>query len=613
MTKSPRFRFRFNTLRPHLNKDKLKSIWKDHIRAANRNQVLYDLTDYYDIHHDIDEHIEDAVRLISSGLYKPSSPVRVSLEKSKGLCRHIVIPGPVDSLILQAIVNAIMTNLLRGAPGKKAYYQPQSHQFNRTRAFRLKEAEYGSLSSWLSFQKEIFKFARTYKYVAVTDIANFFDTVDFSQLKSVISATDGVEEVIIDMILYILESYSWRPDYMPQAMCGLPQMNFDAPRLLAHSMLFELDNYLVNQSNVDYVRFMDDIDVGVDDRGTAKKILRNIDNVLHTRGLRLNTGKTKIMSGEEAISYYFINDNWKLDTVEGLIETKRKRLGNAFTIAHISREITFISSKFNRDYNKSGYFEKGNGEKVLKRYLTYAQKFSISLPDNALREFVYEHPSLRDMACYYISFYGYTDSKFAILDDYVRSNHCVDGASNYLIAKTLVDMNCPRRKSVLQAIRQIGEIIAARGPTGLASATWLLSKYGTQKQLMWLIEEFFDIWSTSDWLGRQVGALYPRFRANKPIFLRFRELIRRSRNPGALSVFSFHSRIMRNSVMMPNLRQYLMAPSPSLPRGISHQKILILMSVLRGNAPPQTKATLAATYRGFDLDPIQRSLLRRLV
>ena len=51
---------------------------------------------------------------------------------------------------------------------------------------------------------------------------------------------------------------------MPRAGIGLPQIDLDAPRLLAHCFLYELDKMLVRQHNIDYVEFTDDIDIGVD-------------------------------------------------------------------------------------------------------------------------------------------------------------------------------------------------------------------------------------------------------------------------------------------------------------------------------------------------------------
>ena len=68
----------------------------------------------------------------------------------------------------------------------------------------------------------------------------------------------------------------WQPDYMPRVPIGLPQMNLDAPRLLAHCFLFEIDTFLESIPNADFARFMDDIDIGVDTVSEAREVIKNL-------------------------------------------------------------------------------------------------------------------------------------------------------------------------------------------------------------------------------------------------------------------------------------------------------------------------------------------------
>jgi hypothetical protein len=46
---------------------------------------------------------------------------------------------------------------------------------------------------------------------------------------------------VMDLLFYMLEAFVWRPEYIPLSGVGLPQINFDAPRLLAHCYLFPAD------------------------------------------------------------------------------------------------------------------------------------------------------------------------------------------------------------------------------------------------------------------------------------------------------------------------------------------------------------------------------------
>ena len=42
---------------------------------------------------------------------------------------------------------------------------------------------------------------------------------------------------MIDMLIYVLGDLLWQPDYTPRIEIGPPQINLDAPRLLAHCFL----------------------------------------------------------------------------------------------------------------------------------------------------------------------------------------------------------------------------------------------------------------------------------------------------------------------------------------------------------------------------------------
>jgi hypothetical protein len=123
MTTSPRFPERCTRLKDILTPKRLRTIWKDHIRQSLRQQTISDLCDYYDVHLDLDRHIENVTDRIFRGVYQPNLPVRVLLEKSKGLCRQLLVPDPIDALVLQTMINSILKEVLANQPNKNAYYQ----------------------------------------------------------------------------------------------------------------------------------------------------------------------------------------------------------------------------------------------------------------------------------------------------------------------------------------------------------------------------------------------------------------------------------------------------------------------------------------------------------
>jgi hypothetical protein len=73
---------------------------------------------------------------------------------------------------------------------------------------------------------------------------------------------------------------------------------------------------LVSKPHLEYARFIDDMAIGTNTIVEAKEIIRDLDLALQTRQLRLNSGKTKILTSKEAQSYYRISNNIALDKVE---------------------------------------------------------------------------------------------------------------------------------------------------------------------------------------------------------------------------------------------------------------------------------------------------------
>ncbi len=89
-------------------------------------------------------------------------------------------------------------------------------------------------------------------------------------------------------------------------------MDLDAPRLLAHTHLFEVDELFEKDPDVDFARYMDDMDFGVDTVAKAKSVLRDLDLTLHTRNIRLNSGKTKSWRAQRRSRTFRVRENLAL-------------------------------------------------------------------------------------------------------------------------------------------------------------------------------------------------------------------------------------------------------------------------------------------------------------
>ena len=363
--KSPKFKFSYKQIEKPINPITLRSAWKGKIRSQIRRQIFLDTVDYKDIDYNINEIIYIISKSISSASYKPKPPVYYLIEKSRGLCRQMVSCHPHDMIVLQAISNCLYTEIKNGAPTKNSFFEIDEPHF-KSKTLLISETGYGVFASWKRFQNKIFKFEKTHKYIVVTDIANFYDFINLNHLRNIISSICSVNENLLDFLIFVLNELSWSPDYMPRIQIGLPQMELEAPRVLANAMLYELDKVASENKKNDYVRFMDDIDVGVDSISDAKQVIRDLDLCLQSRQMRLNSSKTKILKTTKngAVYHFCIMENYKLDKIAMSIENdqcKNNLAKNAKKLLKIYNK--FKNSNDSNKFSTTSQFFDGNGKK----------------------------------------------------------------------------------------------------------------------------------------------------------------------------------------------------------------------------------------------------------
>jgi hypothetical protein len=541
-----------------------------------RQQYLADGIENFDFHIDCSNECAKLSDLILSGDYVPSRPQRILVEKSKGLCRQLAIPSVTDALVLQCLSDALFSQIKTNAPTTRSFFEPKNHNFSQDKS------EYGTFAAWLRFQRELFTFSRERPYVVVSDIANYYDSISYVHLRNVIAGTVGVEESILDMLIFVLSGLLWQPDYSPRVEIGLPQMNLDAPRLLAHCFLYELDKFLASNGDIDFVRYMDDIDVGVNNVIVARKILQQMDLVLQTRQVRLNSGKTQILTRQQAAHHFRIHENAELDTLTDRVE-ERIKSGRSVDAQRrrIEREI--------KNGLRRHAFDSGNGDKILKRLITLAVRTNARITERNLFHIILHRPSVRESALNYIMRGGLTPSRARLLAECVHSGHLVDEASLVEIANNLVETRVSNKRGHHEHLLRIIGGCAPNTYFGLYCRLWLQSKYDNSTALLGTIRQTLRHWAPHERLGRLIGALSPLFSDNE--HEEYVAILRRSGNLGALATHGFHRRLRSDKRTFNAMFEALRNPNPSRGTGITHAKFLCLLSALRN--PHGTERQLA--------------------
>ena len=544
----------------------LAAIWRSNVWKQMRNLDISDLHDYYDFNYSIEERANEISLQILQGQFKASNPLIYKLEKKYGICRHIMIPSPSDALVFQTITEHLAKPLKEAEPTNKAYYSRDKHHLKLPHQFKAAPG-YPWFVLWPKFQKDIYKFTKDCKYLVVTDISNYFDNIGLRELRHVVSSRIKADEVILDLLFNIIEQISWTPDYLPTSLKGLPTINLEAFRLLPHVLLFEIDEVLEKQTAGNFVRWMDDINFGVDSKEEAHAILGSTNDVLKSRGLALNLAKTIIYKSSEAKRHFVFNENNYLNKVA-------KADPNAVGFPKIRKDFV---NRFRKHLKKS---ELRNWDRVMRRYYNIAAQLDIKSLRRYAQDLFLEYPGLRDSILRYLGALGFSDRTARIIKSLLLKVKRYDDVILFNFVKLLTTMKIPRNSKGKDLVNEITKILANwETDFDLYCYIWFSAKYLRPNDLLTLLRKTRRRWMNEQFLARQAVASFPRvlpFR--KDIVAGMIEDIMTSGPRDAASVAANINGLISREKVESRLYAYLFSPKPQKPYPLA--KFLILMALL---------------------------------
>ncbi|ESX49714.1 RNA-directed DNA polymerase [Mesorhizobium sp. C416B] len=500
----------------------------------------------------------------------------------------MTLPSVEDALTLQCLADAFWYEIKAKAPSKNAFFEPKDHSFAKNDD---DEPEYGSVKAWLEFQKEILGFSEENKYIIIADIANYYDFIDFSHLRNVIVSMVTIREPITDFLMYMLSGMCWKPDYMPTREVGMPQIDIDAPRLLAHCFLFELDAVVEDMKFSNYARFMDDIDAGANDIAEAKKIIKSIDLTLQTRQLRLNSGKTRIFTYVEARKHFKVLENrvlkkFKKDVIDVDPPKAAKRL-----------------PKLMSNWHRRRAFDDGNGEKILKRILTHSIKVGAKLDRSLIYDFIRLRPNIRESAFRYLSHDGYTVSDIEGINKIIEEGYVCDDSFFVEYAKSLSVGKVSPTQEMLLAIKKTITTICTDDFYRFYGTLLLCFRFMDANETIQILKAHEGVWRHDSHLGRLVGGLSPIARRDKK-YTELSEIIRTSLNGDAIAILNFHYSVRTDVKFLSPILTKFSARDNSFPCGIRLGKWLVLHSILQNKDLPDAKRKkIVSIFQGLKGEP----------
>ena len=256
---------------------------------------------------------------------------------------------------------------------------------------------------WLRFDqyRKLLIFKSVHKYLVVTDISNFFDSILYGRIEQSLCGLRASPK-IVGLLFFLLEHLSPRESYTPSQRIGLPVDQFDCSRNLAHMILFPHDERIVALVGEEaFVRWMDDQNVGVNSRAEGLRVLSAIGSSLSRLHLTPNSSKSRILTLAEAKRHFHFRANALLDVIDKMpYDTSAQRRS-------LRAALLDVWEKASDDEGR------GEWEKILKRVYRYAARARARfLRRRAMRD-VLTYPSLTARICEYLS---YTSTVFECLN-----------------------------------------------------------------------------------------------------------------------------------------------------------------------------------------------------
>lgn len=481
-------------------RQKLVQVWKDLVRQQLRKQAITDLHDYYDFHSTIDGQADAIIERVLNGQYRSEAPIIYKLEKKLGICRHMMIPSPADALVFQVLADAIYMELMKSQPSKQAYYARDRHNLKLPHEV-LEEQSYPWFKLWPKFQKQIWGFSESFPLLVTTDVTNYYDNIGFEELRRVVASLAPTTEVLLDLLFTLIQDLAWNPDYLPRTARGLPVIEIEAPRLLAHAFLFEVDRVLKDRTKDNFVRWMDDINFGVPNADAAHRVLGEVSDVLKSRGLALNMGKTEVLSGKKVRHHFLVSENQRLDKLQEREKWLKTEVARERFAGRVCKEL--------KDH--LAQCTARTKEKMTKRYLTLLTRLRSDAGLKVAIGLFFSSPEMREPVVRYLAsleFSSRTGNAFRkLLLDAPR----YDDLTRLLVVRGMVEHQVPRTRAGRRLASAASKCVASPK----TSFDWygrllFLAKYGEAHEVLTAVENCKTVIRRDSFLARQAMTVLAR-------------------------------------------------------------------------------------------------------
>ncbi len=351
------------------------------------------------------------------------------------------------------------------------------------------------ISKWLDYDGLTYTFYQDNKFLAVTDVSNFFENVSSSQVVDSLTELaakcdcSGYEKghirSAINVLSLLLQNWSYSGDF------GLPQ-NRDASSFLSNVLLCRVD-FEMQAQNYDYYRYVDDIRIICKTELIAQRALQNVTSLLRDVGMNINAGKTTILSKKSSVSEIYEHFPSRDPLVAAIDSMWRSRSRRVF-MRSIEYIVEIIQESFDKGETQSRSFRFAVNRLSQ---LADAGLFDVSgvfaekLLDYAIQVLKSEARST-DQICRLITVLEPDNVYLGKLGDYlVDRENCLHDWQNHLLWMLLASHQFDR-----EDLRDFAESFIANDPTsGEASGVFIwLQAIGHLSPIESLVDKYTSLW-----------------------------------------------------------------------------------------------------------------------
>lgn len=283
----------------------LKRAW--HLsRADARTDFIFDCYRYNDFAFNLENNLKSILHSLKTGTYHPKPLLKIDVPKSSLTVRPGSVPEIEDRIVTFAIIYLIAPILDKELPDTVYSYRLKAKP-DRDNIFEDKEVLEFTFLKKKTIQKRIQiiepwyeqwpKFDTAvrysyeeegYNYLSVSDISAYFENIHLDILRDKLLKYLPNEQKLVNLLISILEFWTWRTHEGKNLGRGLSQGN-TVSSFLANIYLLPLDRAFKTFSkkhDVKYFRYMDDVKILSKEENVARSVIFKMNEVL--RDIHLN-------------------------------------------------------------------------------------------------------------------------------------------------------------------------------------------------------------------------------------------------------------------------------------------------------------------------------------